>query len=171
MNMSLPLSFTLGILISFGPPLLRAAPMELKWSELGPHVMDRKVALVLPNGTHIEGKVRAVEGDGLRLRVSKTSDRKTLAKGERLIPRESVSFVRVTEYRKMGRLLVTTGAIAAAAGIAGAKSPDIYGGPGIIIVPLVVAGGIAGSAIGGYYAGKALDKRVTEIRVVPDGRE
>jgi hypothetical protein len=145
--------------------------LQLKWNELGPRVEGRKIALVLPGGTYIEGKVQAVEHDGLRLRVSKTSDHKAQPRGSHLIPRQSVSTLRVTEYRKIGRLLVTIGAIAAAAGIAAASYPDLYEGPLIIIVPAVTAGGIAGAAVGGYYAGKRLDKRVTEIRIVgEDGK-
>ena len=151
--------------------LLRAEEprqLQLKWSELGPRIEDKKVALVLPGGTYIEGKVQAVEPDGLRLRISKTSDRKAQPKGWQLIPRQSVSTLRVTEYRKLARLLVTAGAVGAAAAIVAANHPDLYEGPALIIVPAVTAGGMAGVAVGSYYAGKRLDKRVTEIRVVAE---
>ena len=67
----------------------------------------------------------------------------------------------------MGRLLVTAGALAIAGGIVAAKYPDLYEGSVIVIVPAVTAAGMIGVAIGGYYAGKALDKKVTEIRVEP----
>jgi hypothetical protein len=144
---------------------------QLQWSELGPRIEDKKVALVLPGGTYIEGKVQAVEPDGLRLRISKTSDGKAQSKGKHLIPRPSVSTLRVTEYRKLARLLVTAGALAVAAGIVAANHPDLYEGPAVVIVPAVTAAGMVGVAVGGYYAGKRLDKRVIEIRVVEEGRK
>jgi hypothetical protein len=145
--------------------------LQLKWSELGPRIEDKKVALVLPGGTYIEGKVQAVQPDGLRLRISKTSDRQAQPKGSHLIPRQSVSMLQVTEYRKLARLLVTAGALAVAAGIVAANQPDLYEGPAIVIVPAVTAAGMAGVAVGGYYAGKRLDKRVTEIRVVAEDQK
>src|ERR1019366_9049885 len=77
--------------------------LQLKWSELGPRIEDRKVALVLPGGTYVEGKVQRVVPDGMWLRVSKTSDRQVQPKGSHLIPRPSVSMLRVTEYRKLAR--------------------------------------------------------------------
>jgi hypothetical protein len=79
--------------------------------------------------------------------------------------------LQVTEYRKLARLLVTAGAIAAVAGIAAATYPDVYEGPAIIAVPAVAAAGIIGGAVGGYYAGKRLDKRVVEIRIVAEDRK
>ena len=144
--------------------------LQLKWNELGPRIEDKKVTLVLPGGAYIEGKVQAVQPDGLRLRISKTSDRKAQPKGSHLIPRQSVSTLRVTEYRKLARLLVTAGAIAAAAGIVAANHPDLYEGPLVVIVPAIAAAGMVGVAIGGYYAGKRLDKRVIEIRIVAEDR-
>jgi hypothetical protein len=57
---------------------------------------------------------------------------------------------------------------AAAAGIAAASYPDLYEGPAVIAVPAVIAAGTAGAAVGGYYAGKRLDKREVEIRIIRD---
>lgn len=142
--------------------------LQLPWSELGPRITDHKVALVLPNGIQIEGKVRSVEPGALRLKVSKTSDRGLLPKGDRSIPRQSVSLLRVTEYRKLGRLLLTSGVLAVAAGIVAANYPDLYEGAVIVVVPAVIAGGLVGVGLGGYYAGKHLDKTVTEIQILPD---
>ena len=144
--------------------------LQLKWDELASRITDTKVAFVLPDGTRVEGKVIAVERTGLRLKVSKSSNRKTQPKGEHLVARQAISILRVTEHRKLGRLLGTLGAIAIAGGIAAASYPDLYEGPVLYIVPSVVAGGIAGAAVGGYYVGKAFDKRVTKISIVPDGK-
>jgi hypothetical protein len=144
--------------------------LQLKWSELGPRIEDRKVALVLPGGTYVEGKVQRVVPDGMWLRVSKTSDHQAQPKGSHLIPRPSVSMLQVTEYGKLGRLLVTAGAAAAVAGIVAASNPAVSEGPGIVAVPVLAAAGIIGAALAGYHAGKRLDKRVIEIRIVAEDR-
>jgi hypothetical protein len=141
--------------------------VQSKWGELSPMLANRKVALTLPAGTEVEGKVVRVEADGLRMRVSKTSDKRTIRKGEQVIPRASVTTVAVTEYRKLGRVVCTLGAMALAGGIVAAQNIDVYEGPAVIIVPAVSAVGIAGSGVAGYFIGKRLDKRVTYIRVAP----
>ena len=139
--------------------------LQLKWSALDPAIAGRKVALVLPGGTHIEGKVLRAEPEGLRLKIAKTSDRKAQPKGEHLIPRQSVSVLRYTEYRRIGRLIGTLALPAAvAAGVVAGAPPYLEGGT-IAIVAAIGAGCVAGAAIGGYYIGKRVDTRVTEIRI------
>jgi uncharacterized membrane protein YeaQ/YmgE (transglycosylase-associated protein family) len=142
--------------------------LQLKWSELGPRVEGRRVALVVTGGTYIEGKVQRVVPDGVWLRISKTSDHQAQPKGSHLIPRPSVSTMQVTEYRWLGRLLVTTAAVGAVAGLVAAANPDVSEGPGIVAIPVIGAAGIIGAAVGGYHAGKRLDKRVIEIRIVTE---
>lgn len=142
--------------------------LQLKWSELGPRIEDRKVALVLSGGTYIEGNVQRVVPEGMWLRVSKTSDHQAQPKGSHLIPRPSVSMLQVTDYRVLGRVLVTAGAVAAVAGIVAASNPDVSEGPGIVAIPVIAGAGIAGAALAGYHAGKKLDKRVIEIRIVAE---
>ncbi len=146
-----------------------AGQESLRWSELGPRIEDKKVALVLPDGTQIQGKVRAVESTGLRLDISKTSNKKVQPKGRYSIPRSSVSFLRVTEYRTLGRILITAGAVTAAglAVAAGASDNTYSEGDLAVIIPLVATVGVAGVGIGAYHFGKAVDKRITEIRVLP----
>lgn len=128
------------------------------WNELGPRVVDRNVSLVLPDGKRVKGKVRAVEPEGLRFQGRR---------GGRLIPRQSISTLEVTEYGKRGRILVTLGAVGTATAIVLANRPDLYEGLVIIIVPAVIAGGLIGIAIAGYYIGKRIDRRVTVIRIAP----
>jgi hypothetical protein len=161
----------LGSVLAIGLGTARARDpqqAQLKWGELQPHIAGKKVALALPDGTAVEGKVRQVEADGLQLKITKTSDRKAQPKGVHLIPRQSVTFLRVTEYRWIGRLLCTVGAIGATAGIVAAQHIDVYEGAALVVVPVVVAGGSAGVGVAGYYIGKKLDKRVTEIRIVKE---
>jgi hypothetical protein len=143
-------------------------PESVRWKQLEARIGGNKVALVLPDGTHVEGRARGVLSNALLLKVSKTSDRKVVGKGVQKIPRESVTLLRLTEYRKAGRLLTTLGALAVAAGVLAAQQVEVYEGPGVLIVPAVVVGGMAGVGAAGYYTGKAIDRRVVTIRVIAD---
>src|SRR5215467_3154097 len=69
--------------------------MQLNWSELDQVIHNKEVALVLPGGARVKGKVLAVEREALHLRVSSTSDERVLASGEREIPHASISVLRV----------------------------------------------------------------------------
>ena len=161
-----------GALLCMSQGLLWGAGAEqLKWGELGPRVGHNKVSMALPGGVYIEGKVVEVEPSGLRLKISRTSDRAVQPKGEHLIPRQSVSVLHITEYRKRGRLLGTLVAAGAAGGIAAANYPDLYEGPAVIAVPAVVAAGTAGAAVAGYFIGKKIDRQEVEIRIVRDSGE
>jgi hypothetical protein len=164
-------AITLAVALWFGPAASRADEpntISLRWSELSTAVDDRKVALVLPDGTEVQGRVRQVEADGLRLKVSKTSNRNVVPKGNALIPRQSVSVIRVTDYRKLARILCTAGAVAASALVVVASDIDVYEGPALIIVPAVSVAGAIGAGVGGYYIGKRIDKRLAYVRVVPE---
>lgn len=142
-------------------------PLQLKWNELDSHIAGKKIALVLGDGIAIEGKDAAVEADGLRLNITKTGDRKLHPKGSQLIPRQLVTFLRVTEFRHLARIIVPVAAVAVVAAVTASAGSGISEGVGIIAVPVAGAAGGVGAAIGGYYAGKAIDKRVTAIRVIP----
>jgi hypothetical protein len=157
------------VFLSLGSGYARAGErqqLRLKWEELDSRILHKKTAFGLPDGTRLEGKVLGVEETGLHLHVTKTSNRREHRKGDQLIARDAISVLRVTEYGKKGRILGTLGVAALAGGIVAAQHIEVYEGPALIIIPAVIALGIGGSAIGGYYAGKAYDKKVTEISIV-----
>jgi hypothetical protein len=153
--------------LASGIPASGAEPLQLRWDELGPRIAGRKVEFVLSDGTQVSGKAIAAEPDGLRIKIAKSSNHQVQPKGNQLVRRGRISLLRVTEYRKRGRLIATFGAVGLAAGIAAASYPDLYEGTVLIVVPAVVAAGVLGAAFGGYHIGKAFDKRVTEIHIVP----
>jgi hypothetical protein len=146
-----------------------AAQVSLRWSELGPRITGNKVALVLPDGVLVQGKARGVDPAGLLLDISKTSDKRAHPKGLNLVPRPAVSVLRVTEYRIIGRLVFTLGTVAAAGLLVAKGAGDSANseGPFAILVPAVGAAGTLGLGAAGYHFGKAVDKRVTDIRIAP----
>lgn len=143
-------------------------PLKLQWGELGSRIVGQKVAFVLPDGTHVEGRVITVEADGLRMKVAKSSNQKTQPKGKQLVARQGLTMLQVTEYRNLGRWLGTLGALGLASGIVAAQQIDLYEGPMVVVVPVVIGVGVAGAGVGGYYVGKRIDKRVTQIVIVSD---
>ena len=156
------------MLLCAGPASARdPVRLQLKWTDLGSRIVNRKVALTTPDSVSIEGRVTGVEANGLHIDISKTSNRKALSKGKQSVARQSVTALRITEYRKVGRLIGTFGAMGAAAGIVAAQSIDLYEGPAVILVPVMIAVGVIGAGIAGYFVGKSIDKRVTEIVIVP----
>ena len=72
--MTIHLAFFAAFLLA--QSLWAAGPTELslRWAVLEPAVAGRKVKIVLPSGVRIEGRVVAVEPEGLRTRITKTSD-------------------------------------------------------------------------------------------------
>ena len=166
MTRRLPLAFA--ALLALNASALRGGDprqARLRWDELGPRIDGRSVSLALPGGILIKGKLETTLPEGLRLRVTGTSDRKLVPKGSRLIPRENVSVLRVTEHRILARPLLALGAAGAiAASIASMGDTDE--GVTVILRPAGAAAGGALGALAGYYAGKALDRKVTEILVI-----
>ena len=152
--------------VAFG----QGGQVRLRWNELDSHVTGKKVAMVLPDGTALKGKVRGVAPTGLQLDISKTSNKRVQPKGLHTIPRQLVSVMQTTEYRKMGRIVCTVGALAVAGALvarAATSSSSQLEGPLAIVLPAVGVVGTAGAGVAGYFFGKAIDKRVTVIRIVP----
>jgi hypothetical protein len=133
-----------------------ASKSNLHWSELGSSIAARQIKAVLKDGTYIKGRALAVNPDALVL------DKK----GRTSIPRESLSTISFTETRGVaGRItltLVGTLACGAAAGYVGFQAAG-SGGLGAAL-----AGVTAACGAGGYYAGRAMDRRTTFIKVLPD---
>ena len=147
------------------PKAVGKTPGRLTWSELAPVVVDRKVGTTLPDTTRIEGDVLAVRSDALVMDITKTSNRKAHPKGQTEIPRSSLMELGVIKDRGPGKLiggiLGTMGGIAAATGLAIATENAAAALAGyLVVLPLAAAGG--------YYAGRAADRRVTRIVIAPD---
>jgi len=140
-------------------------PVELKWSELGPHIQGRDIKLALPDGAILMGEVEALREDALVLNVRKTSNSKTHPKGNAVLPRTSVSELSLKESPgKWGRSVgVSLGGLTGAT-LGGYTAVTTANSAGAGLATFLVITG-AGT-LTGYFLGKAADGRVKRIRVV-----
>lgn len=152
-------------------PLVPASAnqLELKWNEVGPMVVGHQVKLVLPGGAQIQGEAIAVREDTLLLNVKKTSDRKSYPRGQDAIPRASVTTLQCETIRGPGGR--TIGVIVGALGglILGGDLVTHTAHSEAAAIPLFL-GISTGSAIAGYYTGKASDRRITTIKILPESQ-
>lgn len=140
------------------------APLELKWNELNAAIYGRVVELTLPGASTVKGEVAAIREDALVLVVKRTSDPKTTPLGNAIIPRSSVTLLKLEKLSgKSGRVMGTTLGVLGGVVLGGyiaAKTAD-DAGPGIAVF-LASASAIA---VAGHLIGRAADKRTTLIRV------
>jgi len=159
---------TLACALCFAPAVpASASQLEMKWNELGSMIIGRQVKLVLPGGAEIQGEAIALREDTLLLNVKKTSDRKSYPRGQNAIPRASVTTLQFETVRGSGGKTIGV--------IVGALGGLILGGDLVAHTAHSEAAAISsflgistGSAIAGYYAGKASDRRVTTVKILPE---
>jgi len=143
-----------------------STPVELKWSELNTAIYGQSVELTLPGAFKIRGEVVAVRDDALVLDIRRTSDARAFPKGNAVVPRASVTLLKLEQqrgshWRAMGTVIGVLGGVVVGTYIAAktASSP----GPGIaIFIATASAASIAGNVAGG-----AADRKTRLIRIVP----
>lgn len=151
----------------------RPADARYTWEELGAAVAAQKqretrVRLQTPAGARIEATVLEVAGDGLKVRVRKTSDRKAQPKGPALLPKDSL---RRFELRMERGRPVAVGALVGlgvGAGI-GAAIAQATPEEGVGVVALPAAGAavaVIGAAVG-YSIGRAKRWRTVAVTLAP----
>jgi len=140
--------------------------LELKWNELAPLVVGHRVELTLTGGAKVKGEAVVVREDNLMMDVAGSSGAKPYPKGSAAIPRDQVSLIKVERTRgswgrSMGTVIGVLSGIVVGTYVA-VVSTDSAGAA----IPLFL--GIAsGAAVGGYFAGRGIDRKVTLIRIVP----
>jgi hypothetical protein len=152
----------------------RKVELSLPWSELEPQIHQRNVALVLPDGVHLVGRVTDITHDALVLNVAKSSDPKGHPKGKTSIARSAVSVIQLNETKGSKRALWSS--VGAGAGLVGGwllaegvyhvsgEGQGLWAEPAGVGLILVLAG--AGGAIG-YFSGRSSDRVETYIKVIP----
>ncbi|MBN8734425.1 MAG: hypothetical protein J0L64_28070 [Acidobacteria bacterium] len=136
---------------------------RLAWDALGGVIEGKKITMVMPDGTEIRGKAVAVESEGMRVKVSRTSNAAAVAKGEQLIARDQVSVVKLHRSGWKWRVILTLVApVVLVSAIAAAGDLPEQGAEG----GAAIGAGVWGSMAIGYLAGWKLDQRETVIEIV-----
>jgi len=162
------LAALLAVLCFPGPAPLSAKskPLELKWNELAPFVSKQTVQLVMPGGAKIKGQLVAVREDALVLDVRSTTDLKAYPKGSATIPRASVTTLNLERPKSAwGRVLGTVLGMLSGMVVGGYTAYSVANSDGTGIA--VFLGVAAGFTLAGYFLGRELDRKSTEIKVVP----
>jgi hypothetical protein len=168
-NASRKLSAVLPIALLMVPGigLARAKPLEVRWNELAPMVTGHVVTLTLTDGMQVKGQAVAVREDALLLNVS--SPVPGYEKGNGSVPRGSVVSIDVKRERGIGgRALGTVVGALGGMGLGAwvdARNNVLRHTVGEDAGTFI--GIAAGGAMAGYFAGRAIDNKVTHIRVVP----
>jgi hypothetical protein len=139
--------------------------LELTWNELAPLISGRNIELVAPKGAFIKGEVIAVREDALVMDVTKTSDSIAYPKGNIVFPRASVTVLNLQRARgawgrSIGTVIGVLCGITVGGYVAITKTNSASAG-----IPTFL-GISSGTTLAGYYLGKNLDKRTTQIRVI-----
>jgi hypothetical protein len=140
-------------------------PLELRWAELAPLIQGRRVQLILPEGTSLEGQAVVVRDDALVMDVGKFSGSKSYRKGSAAVPRESVTLIKVRGTRgswgkNLGSVIGVIAGVVVGTYVAATVSSSAATG-----IPLFL--GIAGGlTVGGYHTGREIDRRDMLIRIV-----
>lgn len=156
-------AFTVALLMLGAAGLDAAQDTRVSWSGLGPLVNGRTVAVTLPDGTDLKGKVVEVADSRLVMDVARTSNRNAHPKGRTDIPKASVRVLQVHRSGAKWKVIGTT--IGLGAGLAIAAPVNTYAhneGDG---APLAVAAIVAGPAALGFLAGWAADRKTVTIVV------
>jgi hypothetical protein len=140
-------------------------PISVHWSELPQHLNTRwKVALALPDGARIQGKVVKVEPDALVVNVTRTDDSGRHPKGRAEIPRASVRQLQILRMGWVWRTVLTPVAVFASLGPVAALAWSARSDAAAVAVLAMPVG----AGVGAYYGARRLDRKTRTILVVPD---
>src|SRR5262249_44059519 len=143
----------------------RGKNIVVRWPDLATYVNGMKISTVLEDGSRIEGRAISVEPEALVVMVTKSSTR-TYVQGRALLPRASLSVVRVS---RTGWKWKVIGPIVGFFGIGGlgAAVGNTVDRTGFIISDGAAVGALVGMATGivsGALIGRWADHHYTTIR-------
>jgi len=144
-------------------PAQAAGERRASWEELQSLTQGKTVAIVLPNGVNVKGKVLQVESDKLSLDISKTSDKAAYPKGRVSLPRNSIRTLSLS--RRDVKWTIISTAIGLGGGLALAVPVNTYAhneGDG---APLVVTLIAVLPALLGFFVGRSIDHKTVTINI------
>jgi hypothetical protein len=153
------------LLLCFAPQtvLAESKPLELRWTELAPLIGGQRVEVLLNDGLKIKGEVIAVRDDTILLDVASAA--KGYPKGNGTVARGSLMQINLERRRgAWGRSLGTVFGILTGMTVGGYAAAHTDSAGAAIPTFLGVSTAIG---TGGYYLGRAIDRRITKIRLVP----
>jgi len=145
--------------------------LGLHWNELTPLITGKPVWLRLNTGVRIVGIVREVDSLGLRVDVTKTSNRKAYPKGLASIPRSEVPAIQLNKPAGHKGLIIGGVAGAGIGATAGGLLTGIAHNEGTSpdgIIAAVVAGQIAIGLLSGALRDSIAHHGGKRIIVLPD---
>lgn len=131
-----------------------AGAVELRWSELGSVVGNRRVTVELKDGGRVTGDVVVVRDEALVIETRRAAP----------ISRTSIAWLELETHRGAGRHLGTVLGVLTGVVIGGWVAGEVADSAGVGI-PLFL-GVAAGITLTGYQTGKAVSRHVTLIRIV-----
>lgn len=148
--------------------------VHITWQDLEPLVRGEHVRIETADGVSLEGRAIKVDQDSLVVEVRRSSKPGVYPKGRASVERSSVARIKVIRYIGNGRKIGKTigGAAGLAAGLTGAvaigfeENPDTAGRRKVAIA-LLIPGAIIGGLLAGWLLGRAADREVTLIEIIP----
>ena len=139
-------------------------PVELKWSELAAVVTGQNIEFTTKEGVRLRGNVVSVRPEEMVLDAKHTSNPKIFPKGGVTVPRTSVDTLRMIKTKAAWGRSLGTGL-----GLVAGYTLMVYtaraGGSGTAVLTTLF--GITGATtVGGFFLGRAADRKVTIIRII-----
>ncbi len=144
-----------------------AQPAEIHWNELATLIAGQQVTIPLPGGGAVAGEVLSVRDDSLMLDVSRTSDPTRYPKGQTAIPRAGLAQIRLIEHRSNGGRVLGS-VVGALLGIVAGAEIAVHGADSDAAGVATFSAVAVGVTVGGYFAGRTLDRRTRTLRVASD---
>ncbi len=144
--------------------------IELHWNELSGVAVGKDIDLRLTDGARVQGELLVVRPDALSIDVSKTSNKAIYPKGQRDIPRASVSTfemrrLKTARWRVVGTASGVVAGIITATGVGVLLCHRSFNcGAGAVLGGL---GADVGVAILGNRLGHEGDMQRTVVKIIP----
>ena len=147
-----------------------ASLQQVTWEGLS-IVLSKQVAIAMPGGAVISGKVSGIEPNALIVHVKKTANPIAYPKGALRVPRETLRVLQLQtkgiKFRIIGTTLGAVVGIVAGALVGLAIEGGFWNDNNPRGAAAAIIGITTGSTVLGYLAGNAGDKRSITIEIVP----
>ena len=147
-------------------PLAAAETSDIRWNELATVISGHTVSIPLPGGVTVGGEALSVRNDVLVVDIDKTSDARHYPLGPFVLPRGSITEVRVERRRGSGGKLLGS-LLGLLIGMVGGAEVAAHGPNSELAAVSSFTAVAAACTVGGYYLGRNADHRWKVLRVMP----